>query len=214
VSNAKDDEFQFEPIEEQPEREPVEGELPPLDEGDLGPADEGDLPPLDEGDLPPLDETPEGPEGVSPADPLAEGADADLAAEMLEEEEEAAFPAGEEISAAAAGEEAEAEDKALDEKKKKKKGGGLVEAVKNASPYTVMLVVAFFALLLGILALFGELALYEYDIKAEKAKRGGALAPALYRSTNSSTLAACPTPEKLNFSAAPGALSSGSPQIT
>jgi len=199
VSDAKGEEFEFEPFEEQPEAEPLEGE-----------ALEGELPPLDEGS--------DGAEGAMPADPLAEDAplgeeaDAAAASEVLEEEGEAAFPAGEELAAAEEGEEGAA-DKDREEKKKKK-GGGLIEAIKSASPYTVMLVMAFFALLLGILCLAIELGRYEWDLKAEGAKRGSALAPALYRPAPSSTLAACPRAEKLNFSATGGAPSNGPPWIT
>jgi hypothetical protein len=180
VSDAKDEEFQFEPFEEQPE-----------------------------GGVAPLDEGPDALEDFSPADPLAEEPNGDLAPEVLEEEGEDAFPAEEALSAAAA-EQAEEEPAGKEKKEKRKKGGGLIGAVTNASPFTVMLVLAFFALLLGILCLLGELGRYEYDIKAEKAKRGSALAPALHRVAPSNTLAACPTAEKLNFSAIGGAPASGS----
>jgi hypothetical protein len=116
---------------------------------------------------------------------------------------------------AAAAEEEGAEDaEDEDREEKKKKGGGLIEAIKGASPYTVMLVMAFFALLLGILCLAIELGRYEWDLKAEGAKRGSALAPGVYAPAPSSTLAACPRAEKLNFSATGGAPFSGSAWIT
>jgi len=207
VSDGKGEEFEFEPFEEQPEAEPPEGE-----------ALEGDLPPLDDGSAEDED--------AAPAEPLAEDAppveeaDAAAASEVLEEEGEAAFPAGEELAAAEEeGEEGAADENGEekeeeDEKKKRKRGRGLIEAIRSASPYTVMLVMAFFALLLGILCLAIELGRYEWDLKAEGAKRGSALAPALYRPASSSTLAACPRAEKLNFSATGGAPSSGSAWIT
>lgn len=208
MSDAKGEESEFEPLEEQPELEPLEGE--PL---------EADLPPLDDGSADAEDAVPadslaeDAPLGEDA--PLVEEADAAAASEVLEEEEGAAFPAGEELAAAAEREGAEdEEDEDGEEKKKKKKGGGLIEAIKSASPYTVMLVMAFFALLLGILCLAIELGRYEWDFKAEGAKRGSALAPAIYAPAPSNTLAACPRAEKLSFSATGGAPSSGPARIT
>jgi hypothetical protein len=216
-----DNDFPFEPFEEQPEAESPGGELP-----------EGDVPGTEspEDGLPSFGEDFEEIEGLSPDDPLGEeGLEPDAASEpgVLGEDVEDAFPAEEGFPAAAVGAaEAEGEEeeeegppddgkkKSKKEKKprakKEKKGDGLIGALKKASPYTVMLVIAFLALVLGILCLLSELGRYEYDIKAENALRGSIPAPALYSPAPNSTLAAWPTAEKLNFSAVGGAPSSGS----
>lgn len=185
----KGEELEFEPFEEQPDIEPLEGE--PL---------EADLPPLEEGS----DEA----EGAVPADALAEDAppveedEVTLPSEVLEEEgeeEEVASPGEEELAEPPEeGEEGEAEKEKGE--KKKKKGRSLIEAVKSASPYTVMLVVAFFALLLGILCLAVELGRYDWDFKAEGAKRGSAFAPVFQRPAPTDTPVAFPRAEKLNIS--------------
>jgi len=196
VSDAKgEEEFEFEPIEEQPETDALEGELAPLDEGEL--------PPLDGG----LEEA----EAGEAAEPPPEEAGVAEGPELLEEE--AAFVAEEEAAAPAAEDEEDAAEEEEEEEEKQKKPG-LIEVITSASPYTVMLIVAFVALLLGILCLASELGRYEWDFKAKEAKRGRAMGPALYRPVPSSTAAACPTAEKLSFSAAGAAPSNGAAWIT
>lgn len=58
-----------------------------------------------------------------------------------------------------------------EQKDRGKSGGGLLQALSQASPYTVMLGLALLALLIAVFCLFRELARYEFDIGAKKAKQ-------------------------------------------
>jgi len=178
VSDAERDEFEFEPIEDL-----GDAETPGEEAGET-------VEPLDDVEFADTEETAEadvaeafesaGDEGVEQFEPAGEDALPEAA------EEEPAFPAEEAMAGAAlaagtgeADEEAVAEEEgeegeAKPEKKKRKKGG-LLAAVRNANPYTIMLIIAFVALLVGTLCLVGELARYDGDIKAEKARRTSAL---------------------------------------
>jgi len=220
VSDKEREEFEFEPIEGIDDPEEADDELAdleplgPLDDAELADADEpAEASRLDDAEaadaIEPLDDA----EMVDAAEPgddeiaeVAEGEEIVEAAEGEVTPDDAAFPAEEGLAGFAAdadtGEEAaeEDEDEEAEKKPKKKKKDKLLASIRQASPYTIMLIIAFVALLVGTLCLMGELSLYEFDIKAEKAKRTGAMLVPVYSAPEKSMAAACPTGEKLILS--------------
>lgn len=95
-----------------------------------------------------------------------------------------------------------------------KQGGGLLAALRQASPYTVMLGLALLAILIGIFCHFMELQRYDLDIKAEKAKRPTAMAPTLQFGPASTTETAWPIGVQLTTRAGDLSELSGRPWIT
>ncbi len=205
MSDAERDEFEFEPIEDLPDAETPDEEpgevLEPLDEADLDsafePLDEPDL--TGEGDeIAPADEA-EAAEEIEEIEPAEE---ADMVESAEESDEEGALPMEEGLAGAAFAAEGEPEEafgEEPEEEKPGKKKGKLLESILSASPFTVLLIIAFAALLMGTLCLMLELKSYDFDIKAEKARRANVTSSPLYSPALSRTLAACPMREKLDF---------------
>lgn len=86
------------------------------------------------------------------------------------------------------GEEKQVEEEAEEEKEPKE---SLLAKLAKANPYTVLLGIALAALTLGVLCLLLELKAYNFDWKAEGARRRAAL-PAPYPGHSSTTAAAWP----------------------
>lgn len=56
----------------------------------------------------------------------------------------------------------------VDKEGDEKPGGNLLEAIANASPYTVMLALALLAIVIAVFCLYMELGRYDFEIKAKE----------------------------------------------
>jgi hypothetical protein len=183
---AKDDNFEFDDLN-LPD-EPGELDLPDeptdldsLDEGLGAPEPLGED--LASADFP-SEEMPDV-EGMMPAE---EGLPAEVAEEGEAVEPEVGVePAEEEEEEEAAAKKPRKKGKKKPKKKKPKKaeedeeaaGAGFVEKILSASPFTVMLAVSLFAMIIAVLLLFVELRQYNFDIKAKELKEKMGAAPAV-----------------------------------